>query len=157
MHLFHIPQCTIQNRNVHISVLYGTLLDMGQVHCGICEIGPFLFWFVLPSLHHSAQYIPIVYDLIIISSPGAEAGMVCDNQVNTMIDCWCPGSLRRRPISSHAIDYARQVLSSTWNYFKYMSCQISNISCTKSQNLNVSCLILQCNILKPGVKLRMKM
>ena len=38
--------------------------------------------------------------------------------------------------------------------------QISNIRCTKFQNLNVSCLILQlflCNILKPGVKLRMKM
>ena len=39
MHLFHIPQCTIQNRNVHISVLNGALWDMEQVHCGICEIG----------------------------------------------------------------------------------------------------------------------
>ena len=40
MHLFHILQCTIQNRNVHtrISVLTGTPWDMGQVHCGICEI-----------------------------------------------------------------------------------------------------------------------
>ena len=39
-------------------------------------------------------------------------------------------------------------------------CQISNISCIKSQNLNVSRLVLQlslCNILKPGVKSRMKM
>ena len=38
--------------------------------------------------------------------------------------------------------------------------QISNISHTKSQNLNVSRLILQLslyNILKPGVKSRMKM
>ena len=42
MHLFHIPQCTIQNRNVHISVLNGALWDMEQVHCGICEIG--LLW-----------------------------------------------------------------------------------------------------------------
>ena len=41
MHLSHIPQCTIQNRNVHISVLNGALWDMGQVHCGICEIGQF--------------------------------------------------------------------------------------------------------------------
>ena len=39
MHLFHIPQCPIQNRNVHISVLNGALWDMEQVHSGICEIG----------------------------------------------------------------------------------------------------------------------
>ena len=31
MHLFHIPQCTIENRNVHISVLNGALWDMEQV------------------------------------------------------------------------------------------------------------------------------
>ena len=41
MHLSHIPQHTIQNRNVHISVLNGVLWDMGQVHWGICEIGQF--------------------------------------------------------------------------------------------------------------------
>ena len=35
MPLSHIPQCTIQNRNVHISVLNGVLWDMGQVHFGI--------------------------------------------------------------------------------------------------------------------------
>ena len=35
----HIPQCTIQNRNVHISILNGALWDMGQVHSGICEKG----------------------------------------------------------------------------------------------------------------------
>ena len=39
MHPFHIPQCSIQNRNVHISVLNGVLWDMEQVHSGICEIG----------------------------------------------------------------------------------------------------------------------
>ena len=39
MHQSHIPQCTIQNRNVHISVLNGAMWDMGQVHCGICEFG----------------------------------------------------------------------------------------------------------------------
>ena len=38
MHLFHIPQCSIQNRNLHISVLNGALCDMEQVHSGICEI-----------------------------------------------------------------------------------------------------------------------
>ena len=38
MHLSHIPQYTIQNRNVHISVLNGALWDMKQVHCGICEL-----------------------------------------------------------------------------------------------------------------------
>ena len=38
--------------------------------------------------------------------------------------------------------------------------QISNISGTKSPNLNVSCLVLQMSLpnpLKPGVKWRMKM
>ena len=39
MHLFHIAQCSIQSRNVHISVLNGALWDMEQVHSGICEIG----------------------------------------------------------------------------------------------------------------------
>ena len=39
MHQFHIPQYTIQNRNVHISVLNGVLWDMRQLHCGICEFG----------------------------------------------------------------------------------------------------------------------
>ena len=41
MHLYHIQQCTIQNRNVHISVLNCALWDMEQRHIvsGICEIG----------------------------------------------------------------------------------------------------------------------
>ena len=39
MHSFHIPQCTIQNRNVHISVLNGALWDMGPVHYEIYEEG----------------------------------------------------------------------------------------------------------------------
>ena len=39
MHLSHIPQCSIQKRNVHISVLNGALWDMEQVHSRICEIG----------------------------------------------------------------------------------------------------------------------
>ena len=38
MHLFYIPECTIQNRNVHISVLNGAFWDMEQVHTRICEI-----------------------------------------------------------------------------------------------------------------------
>ena len=41
MHLFHIPQCSIQNRNVHIFVLNGALWDMEQVYSGIREIGQF--------------------------------------------------------------------------------------------------------------------
>ena len=39
MHLFYIPQCTIQNRNVHISVLNDALWDMEQVYFGIYELG----------------------------------------------------------------------------------------------------------------------
>ena len=48
MHLFHIPQCSIQNRNVHISVLNGALWDMEQVHSEICEIGLLPVWFFTP-------------------------------------------------------------------------------------------------------------
>ena len=43
MHLSHVPPYTIQNRNVHISVLNGVLWDMEQEHSGIYEIG-LLFW-----------------------------------------------------------------------------------------------------------------
>ena len=39
MHLFHVPQCSIQNRNVHISVLNGALWDIEQEHSVICKIG----------------------------------------------------------------------------------------------------------------------
>ena len=46
MHLFHIPQCSIQNRNVHVSVLNGALWDMEQVHSGIYELGQ-LTWVLL--------------------------------------------------------------------------------------------------------------
>ena len=33
------PQYTIQNINVHCSVLNGALCDMGRKHCGISEFG----------------------------------------------------------------------------------------------------------------------
>ena len=39
MPLLHIPQCSIQNRNVHISVLNGALWDMEQGYSGIYENG----------------------------------------------------------------------------------------------------------------------
>ena len=39
MHLPHIPQYTIQNRNVHISVMNRVLWDMRLMHCGICKTG----------------------------------------------------------------------------------------------------------------------
>ena len=37
MHRPHIPQCTIQNRNVFISGLNGALRDMRLMRCGISE------------------------------------------------------------------------------------------------------------------------
>ena len=39
MQLSHIPQYTMQNRNVYISVLNGVLWGMGQSNFGVCEIG----------------------------------------------------------------------------------------------------------------------
>ena len=44
MRLSHTPQHTIQNSNVHISVLNGVLWDMAPVHCGICEIALLHWW-----------------------------------------------------------------------------------------------------------------
>ena len=35
----HVPQRSIQNRNVHISVLNGALWDMEQVNSGIYKLG----------------------------------------------------------------------------------------------------------------------
>ena len=56
-------------------------------------------------------------------------------------------------------------LFTCWNVLKnhiytHIYCQISNIRCIKSQNLNVSHLVLQLslwNLLKPGVKSEIKM
>ena len=42
MHLFHIPQCSIWNRNVHISVLNETLWYMENAQSEICEFGQLL-------------------------------------------------------------------------------------------------------------------
>ena len=46
MHLSQIPQHTIQNRYVYISVLNGLSWDMGQLFWGIYEIGHLnrIFW-----------------------------------------------------------------------------------------------------------------
>ena len=44
MHLSHIPQYTIQNRNVHISLRNGVLWDMEQVHYVIDELGLLERW-----------------------------------------------------------------------------------------------------------------
>ena len=50
MHLFHIPECSIQNRNMHISVLNGAFWDMEQVHkSGICELGQWRKKFIHPN------------------------------------------------------------------------------------------------------------
>ena len=59
MHQFHIPQCTIQNRNVHISVLIGALWDMEQVHCGICGWGHLCIFFMLRCVLLRLRYQPI--------------------------------------------------------------------------------------------------
>ena len=55
MSLSHIPQCTVQDRNVHISVLNGALRDLGQVHCGISEYGLFAS-FVSPGCYTGSHY-----------------------------------------------------------------------------------------------------
>ena len=37
MHLFHTRECTIQNKNVHISFLNGAFWDTEYVYCGFCD------------------------------------------------------------------------------------------------------------------------
>ena len=69
MHLSHIPQFTIQNRNVHISVLNGALWDMGQVHCGICELGQYYVMWIYK--HHSIAVKHTIY--VYIYSPHERA------------------------------------------------------------------------------------
>ena len=56
MQLFHTQQCSIQNRNVHISVLNGELGDMEQVHSGICETG--LFHHIYFKLQETSEEFP---------------------------------------------------------------------------------------------------
>ena len=58
MHLFHIPQCSTQNRNVHISVLNGAWWNMEQVHSGICELRQ------LAMLYQDHIILPIIPQLL---------------------------------------------------------------------------------------------
>ena len=48
------PIIILKNRNMHVSVLDGTLRDMGQVHYGICEIG------ILPAVMIVQRYFESV-------------------------------------------------------------------------------------------------
>ena len=59
MHLFHIPQCSIQNRNVHISVLNEALWVTEQVHSGICEIG-LLNWYNMQFNTHQNVHVKCI-------------------------------------------------------------------------------------------------
>ena len=65
MHLFYIPQCTIQNRNVHISVLNVALLDMKLVDCEISEVSLLCF---CCSIQISLMYVPraLIYNMPIL-------------------------------------------------------------------------------------------
>ena len=57
-HLSHIPECTTQNRNAHVSVLNSAWWDVEQVHCGICgSIVPssfIRFWSVASSFENGS-------------------------------------------------------------------------------------------------------
>ena len=63
VHLLHIPQCTLQNRNVHISALNGALWDMEQVHCGICEIGRLPFQWKAVDVEYSRHWVLNIRDV----------------------------------------------------------------------------------------------
>ena len=83
----------------------------------------------------------------------------CHQATSHYLDQCCP-----RYMSPHGITRPQWVTVSQWLLalllMSYAYCQTSNIWHTKSQNLIVSRVILQLslpNLLKPGVKSRMKM
>ena len=63
--MFHIPQCSIQNRNGYISILNGALWDMEQVHSGICEIDLYKMADILLTIFRKKKFLitNIVYHL----------------------------------------------------------------------------------------------
>ena len=83
MHLSHILQCTIQNKNVHISVLNGVLWDMGQMHRGICEFDPDnAYWYSLHRLDISSYDIDYIgYTCRCLSSMRKELNILCHHNV----------------------------------------------------------------------------
>ena len=64
MRLFHIPQCTIHNRNVPISVLNGAFWDIEQMHCGICELGPLIRTVHCSSIPSQIASLTMVYSTV---------------------------------------------------------------------------------------------
>ena len=68
MHLFHIPQCSNRNRNLHISVLNGALWDIEQVHIGICKLGQFMHMIrslMMVDFNHICQgYLCTMFELV---------------------------------------------------------------------------------------------
>ena len=66
MHQSHVPQCTIQNRNVHISV---ALWEMGQMHCRICEIGLLIRnqWWAIWLIHTYIHASPGLNELMMFN------------------------------------------------------------------------------------------
>ena len=71
IHLYHIPQCTIQNRNVHISVVNGALWE--QMHCWICEIDLLLLGTIDLYLTHWGRVAYLCVDKLTIT--GSDNGM----------------------------------------------------------------------------------
>ena len=81
----HIPECSIQNRNVHISVLNGTFWDMKQVHFGISENGLLLVVTVwAPTLSQDSIYFNegwwYIYFVIELYHPWLRLGQ--------LLQCW---------------------------------------------------------------------
>ena len=95
MHLFHIPQCSIQNRNVHISVLNGALWDIEQVHSWIWEIGVLYHIrnkiFVAITYRCSNRrwviYFTIHSELVIILQEGELSKICCFSALSLNIIC----------------------------------------------------------------------
>ena len=119
MHLFHIPQSSIQNRNVHISVLNGALWDMEQVHSGICEIGLFLLP-VSPPIQSDRLFCQVGMALCFHGNKVAEEQGHC-NWASRLVSCF------EKPLYYHQGVFCNNVtwksmsspLGETWSLIQY--------------------------------------
>ena len=146
-------------------IIFFYLLSMiGLICCSLlydlcCEYY-FSVWFFRASWPNWVGYLcraPSMYGWNIKRTKSKICGLNrCSVIYFSMRNACC--SVRRRRIRHKSTNPTCTKAQLRYDYVMY--CQISNIRCTKSQNLNVSGLVLQlssCDLLKPGVKSRMKM
>ena len=149
-----IGQKPLQDQTRNISVLrfgvaYNRHLTVTSVSCRSILIGPSHLIF---KYYAQQGYWPSWYVVRMLHALGL-CGVVNDLVPWSLAPQWCSPCSAAHGVAR--VNRPAWNMATTSNYRK-----TSSISCTKSPNLNVSCLPLQLflpNPFKPGVKLRMKM